>query len=169
MFTASTRRCQMDGHFDHFWFCYKQCITSYFTGEHERILSSREMNIIHKGKIYLLCICMLFRFGNVLCGTLFYLGIFYRGLNYNHFLNGHYISHKYFTDTQTSIIKSSFWVARLWKNPMVLLIIQLNNRKYIDGFLTFPVKGHGICWRQFQLSLGERQGTPWTGRQSVTG
>ncbi len=30
-------------------------------------------------------------------------------------------------------------------------------------------RGSRGCWSQSQLSLGERRGTPWTGRQSVTG
>jgi len=32
-----------------------------------------------------------------------------------------------------------------------------------------PIQGHGWGWSLSQLSLGERQGTTWTGRQSITG
>ncbi len=31
------------------------------------------------------------------------------------------------------------------------------------------LEGRGGCWSRSQLSLGERRGTPWTGRQSVAG
>jgi len=32
-----------------------------------------------------------------------------------------------------------------------------------------PIQGHRVGWSLSQLSLGERQGIPWTGRQSITG
>ncbi len=33
-------------------------------------------------------------------------------------------------------------------------------------YIAYPLRG---CWSRSQLSLNERQSTPWTGRQSVTG
>ncbi|MEQ2192635.1 hypothetical protein XENOCAPTIV_014743 [Xenoophorus captivus] len=62
-----------------------------------------------------------------------------------------------------------------WSDLQIHLLITLKLCKYhsfIHSFIfytAYPMVGHSEAGAYLQQSMGERHGTPWTGRQSIAG